>query len=136
MNIPNWAKWPLAAVGILSATAAVTNNVREHTASIIHLNGTPDQAEAAIRAKFPAIADKVVDSLRRRLSYIAQEHAGTVVSISGDFYVDERHDNSLFPEGFDHSQWIVVDVDGQTIRVDATSVPQDVTDNTRQKEGQ
>lgn len=79
----------MAAVGLTAATSLVTNHVQEHAANIIHLNGTPDQAEAAIRAKFPEIADKVVDSLHRRLSHIAQEHAGTVVSISGDFYVDQ-----------------------------------------------
>lgn len=138
MNIPNWAKWALAAVGLAWATAVVTDSVQKHTASIIHLSGTPDQAEAAIRAKFPAIADDVTESLYRRLAHFAGQN-GRVISLSGDFYVDDGHGNSLFPEGFDHSQRAQIErrnEDGtvEIIDVDLTDVPQNITDNSRQTE--
>ena len=138
MNIPNWAKWALAAVGFAGATAVVTDHVSEHAASIIHLSGTPEQAEAAIRAKFtnPEIQDSALDSLYRRLEHIAGDN-GRVLSLSGDFYLDARHGHSLFPEGFDHSQRAQVERtkgDGtvEIVDVDLTEVPQDVTDNSRQ----
>ena len=140
MNIPNWAKWALVAVGLAWATAAVTDSVQKHTANIIHLSGTPEEAKAAIRAKFPEIADDVTESLYRRLAHFAGPN-GRVISLSGDFYVDNSHGNSLFPEGFDHSQRAQIErtnEDGivEIIDVDLTEVSQDVTDNSRQSEAQ
>lgn len=138
MNIPKWAQWPLAAIWLLGVVGVAANGVKNNVDRALILQGTPEQAEATIRAKFtdPSVQAAALESFDRRLQYIAGKY-GHVLSVSGSYYLDAEHWNSIFPEWFDHSQRAQVENrrdDGTTelIDIDLTEVPQDITDNSRQ----
>jgi len=59
--------------------------VKDKVNNSITISGTPTEVEAAIRTKFPdkKIQDAVIESLERRLAYIADQYPhGRVTSIA------------------------------------------------------